>query len=219
MQTDTHTPSFAAPNLRVVLDGQPVGLPAERRSLAGIRSYLETLALERQRILCSFSVDGQPAHLAQAPRKTFAFVAGETMELENVPLQLVRLALQQTADAREQVQSTVVLVLINDGCVARECWWNLARELKQPLLTLSLLPDDSCGHAGAHVSPSRLRKWQLQQLAAVLKDVDDACWCEDTSALSNALENRVVPWLDKLRDSLVLLQETLQAGVRAAGRT
>jgi len=46
--------------IEVSLDGLPVALPAERHSTVGIRAYLEMLALEQQRILCSFTIDGQP---------------------------------------------------------------------------------------------------------------------------------------------------------------
>jgi len=41
-----------------MLDGLPVGLPSGHRSVNAIRCHLETLALERHRILYSLSVDG-----------------------------------------------------------------------------------------------------------------------------------------------------------------
>ncbi len=200
----------------VLLDGLPVGLPSERRSLAAIYSYLEMLAMERQRILCSFSVDGEPANPVRPPasRKTFARVEGGTIDLDEMPLQLLKTALQQTAEARAQVESAVALVLINDGQLAREFWWNLARTLKEPVLTLSLLPDTICGPANGRASLTQLRKWQLQQLAAIIKDVDEACGLDDTIALSSALENRALPWLEKLHESICLWHETVLAGAR-----
>ena len=45
----------------ITLDGLLVRLPSGRCSLNAIRCHLETLALEKQRILCSLSVDGEPA--------------------------------------------------------------------------------------------------------------------------------------------------------------
>ena len=100
--------------------------------------------------------------------------------------------------------------------MAREFWWNLTRQLKQPLLTLTLMPEQLCGYAYAGVSPTQLRKWQLQQLGMIMKDVDEACWAENPSVLANALENRVLPWLGSLEASLELWLETLLIAPRAA---
>jgi hypothetical protein len=204
--------------LEVILDGQPVCLPSGRRSLTAIRSYLDILALERQRILYSLRIDGEPANPGQplTEEAVFTRVEGETIDLEQMPLQLITAALQQTARTREQVQSAVALVLINNVPAAREFWWKLARELTEPLLTLSLLPETICGPANGRASLRQLCKWQLQQLAIILKDVDAVCWSEDPMALSAALENRVLPWLDSLRQSLSLWHETVLAGSRTA---
>jgi hypothetical protein len=138
------------------------------------------------------------------------------MELDEMPLQLLKTARQQTLVARSHVESAVALVLINDGRLAREYWWNLARELKEPLITLSLLPQDLCGSDSRGGSLRQLRKWQLQQLAAIIRAVDEACWSEDTLALSNALEGRALPWLDKLHQLICLWDETVSAGIRLA---
>jgi hypothetical protein len=197
--------------LEVKLDGSVVDVPSERRSFAAICSYLESLALQQQRILCSLNVDGYPVNLAQ-PRnnsKKFARIEGETMSLNEVPAQLIKAALQQTATVRGRVQSAVELVLINDGQRARELWWNLSSALKEPLLTLSLLPENICGPANGRASLMQLRKWQLQQLGCVIKDVDEACRLEDSTALSDALEKRALPWLDMLQESLTLWHETV----------
>ena len=200
-------------DLQVMLDGQPVVLPAQRRSLAAIRSYLETLAMEQQRILFSFRVDGARVNLsAMLPtQRRFAKIEAETIDLAQVPLQLIKTAMVQTAEARDQVMSAVTLVLINDTGWAREHWWNLVRLLKQPFLTLSLMPESAYKTNSGGASLMQLRNWQLQQLAAILKDVDEACWSDDSAALSNALEYRVLPWLHGLESSLELWHETLSA--------
>jgi hypothetical protein len=142
-------------------------------------------------------------------------VEGKTVSLDRMPLQLIETAMHQVSDAREQVHSAVVNVLINDGVMAREFWWALTKDLKAPLLTLSLVPESVCGPANGCASLHQLRKWQLQQLASLIKRVDEACWSEDTNILSDALENNVLPWLDSLQQSLDLWHETVAAGVRA----
>jgi hypothetical protein len=136
------------------------------------------------------------------------------MDLAQVPLQVLDTARQQTLHAREQVATAVLTVLINTTRQAREYWWNLTRELKQPLVTLSLMPSSICGPPNGSASLLKLRKWQLQQLAAILKTVDESCWSADPLPLSNALESRVLPWLDGLRATLDLWYESLSAGHR-----
>ena len=200
--------------IEVLLDGLPIQVPAERQSLIAIRSYLETLALEQQRIVCAFSVDGERANLGHplANRKTFRRVEAKTIQLDQMPLQFLETALQQTAHAREQVASAVTLVLVNEGCVTREFWWSFTHELKAPLLTLSLLPDDICGPANGRASLTQLRKWQLQQLGCIMQEVDEACRSEEVALLSDVLEKRALPWLDTLIESLSLWQETMALG-------
>ncbi len=212
--------SFDAPEARdeveITLDGLPVGLPSGCRSLNAIRCRLETLALERQRILCSLNVDGQPVNLALPllDQRICCRVEAGTVALEETPVLLLERALQQTDHARECVETALTLVLINDGQVAREVWWNLASVLKEPVITLSLLPENICQPFDNRTSLAQLRKWQLEQIAAVIRDVDEACHSEDTIPLSNALENRVLPWLQNLSELISLWHETVLAGSR-----
>ncbi len=204
----------------VKLDGHSVEIPPERRSLGGICAYLEAMALRQERILCSLIVDGEPINLTHPPiaLKSFANIEAETMGLNEVPVQLIRAALQQTVFVREQVQSAVELVLINEGQQAQELWWNLSLVLKEPLLTLSLLPEGICGPTNGQASLMQLRKWQLQQLGEIIQDVNNASDWENASMLSDALEMRVLPWLEKLEASLELWQETILASVHSRRR-
>ena len=210
--------SLARGGIEVFLDGLPIKLPAERRSLPAIRAYLETLALEEERILFSFSIDGERSHpSAPVTREPPVIrIDAATIDLDDTPLRLIRTARQQATRARVQLEKAITLVLINDGQIAREFWWDLARDLKEPLLTLSLVPEGAFGANDAGASARQLRKWQLQQLATIIREVDHACWTEDTKVLSTMLESRVLPWLDKLRALLELAQETLMARTRAA---
>lgn len=211
MHPELRDPSSTGAGLQVLLDGAPVILPDQRHSLPAIRAYLETLALEKQRILFSFRVDGARINLAAMlpTQKGFMKIEAETLDLTQVPLQLIKTAIVQTGEAKTQIVSAVTLVLINCPAWAREHWWNLVRMLNQPLLTLSLMPESAYGTAATGTSLSQLRKWQLQQLGAILREVDQTCWSDDPGALSNALEYRVLPWLHGLQTSLELWHETL----------
>lgn len=216
MYSDSFDSALSEGEIEVMLDGSPVGIPVERRSLTGIRTYLETLAMEQQRILCSFNVDGEPADSARtipADGKFFR-VEAATVDLGDMPLQLIQTALEQTQAAHKRVESAITLVLINEGTLAREFWWDLAQALKLPLVTLSLLPENFCGPSDGCGSLVKLRKWQLQQLAGLIRRVDEACWLNDGIMLSNALENRVLPWLWQLQELILLWRETAAAGLR-----
>lgn len=204
--------------VEVKLDGLPLEIPAERHTLGGICSYLESIALHQQRILCSLAVDGTPINLTQPPDDTTPFgrIEAETMGLTDVPSQLIKAALLQTISLRERVQTAVATVLINDRKQALELWWGLSLALKEPLLTLSLLPDVVYNGGEGQAPLSQLRKWQLEQLGAVIQDVNIACEWLDTSVLSDVLETRVLTWLDKLETSLKLWHETMLANSRRA---
>lgn len=197
--------------VEIKLDGLTVNVPPERRTFAAIRAHLESLALKNHRILCALTVDGELANLTEPRRsgKPFATVEGESMALSQVPAQLISAALQQTVAVRAQVQSAVELVLINDGVRARELWWSLATTLKEPLLTLSLLPENIYLPADGSASPRQLHQWQLEQLGCVIQDVDKSCDAEDPAVLADAMEKRALPWLDNLHASLKLWLETI----------
>jgi len=202
--------------IEITLDGLPVELPLERCSLNAIRCYLETLALEKQRVLCSLSVDGEPVNLFMplVHCKAFCRIEAETIAMTETTILLLKKALQQAEYARECVETAITLVLINDIHVVRELWWDLARQLKEPVLTLSMLPDNACGPTNGRASLIQLRKWQLEQIAVIIKDVDKVCYSEDAIPLSNALENRVLPWLQELSEFISLWHETVMAGFR-----
>jgi hypothetical protein len=200
-------------DLQVLLDGSPVEIPAGRCSLGAIRSHLETLALEKHRVLWSFNVAGAATRTADSShhREPSCRVEGQTFELDDVPIRIVRIALEQTADAREELDSVIAISLADQDGVACELWWKLARQLKQPLLTLSLLPEDLFGTSNGTVSILQLRRWQLEQLGAILREVNEACWSRDQNKLPNALQNLALGWLNSLQGSLELWQETLIA--------
>src|SRR6516164_2585023 len=211
MHPELHHSASTGADVVVTLDGRPVAIPPQRRSLAAIRSYVETLALEQQRILFSLRVDGARINLsAMLPTHgNFAKVEAQTIDLSEMPLQLLRTAMVQAAAAKTQVLSAITLVLINQASWAREHWWNLIRALNQPIRTLSLIPECSQHTSSGGASMMQLHRWQLQQLGAILRDVDNSCWSEGPADLSNALERRVLPWLEGLQSTLELWHDNL----------
>src|SRR5262249_1927569 len=116
MQSDPCPPRRPEAKLEVFLDGQKIALPPRHRSLTAIRSYLESIALEQQRFLCSFVVNGKALAAGECLEtgRRFTRVEGKTIDLACVPLQIIGTARQQIARTRARVFSGVTLVLIND---------------------------------------------------------------------------------------------------------
>ena len=203
----------AAESIVVTLDSEPVVPPAGRYSLNAIRAYLETIALTEQRVLSVFAVNGQPANLALPliQPKVLSRVDAETIALEELPLLLLTTAGQQADRAREAVEAALTLVLINKPATNRELWWRIACQLKEPILTLSLMPEELCQFCCGSTF-HKLRRWQLEQIAAIVRKVDAACETKDNIKLSDALEKIVLPWLQNLVENIRLWHDATVAG-------
>jgi hypothetical protein len=189
-------------------------LPTGRNSLGAIRSYLESVALANQRVLAEFAVDGCAVNLSM-PLNNLSFrrVDAITVPLSEMPLLLLTTAGQQVDRARGSVEAALTLVLINSPTKASELWWHIAWQLKEPVLTLSLMPEHLC-QTWFGASFQKLRRWQLEQIAIIVQRVDEACESQNNIYLSDALENLVLPWLDKLNEHIQLWLEAAQAGAR-----
>jgi hypothetical protein len=209
----------SAGEIVVTLDCETVVLPRGRNSLASIRSYLDSVALANQRILGEFLVDGHAVDLSQPMTPmTFRRVDAVTAPLGELPLLLLTTAGLQAERARAAAEAALTLVLINNPQTARELWWNVASQLKEPVLTLSLMPENLC-QLWCGTTFQKLRRWQLEQISMIMHRVDQTCDSQDNIQLSDALENLVLPWLDRLGEHIRLWQDAAQAGVRLAGNT
>jgi hypothetical protein len=204
----------SAGEILVTLDCETVSVPAGRNSLGSIRSYLETVALASQRVLAEFAVDGCAVDLSMPLDKlSFRRVDAVTVPLSELPLLLLTTAAQQVNRARASVEAALTLVLINNPATAREMWWNIACQLKEPVLTLSLMPENLC-QLWCGTTFHKLRRWQLEQIAIIMQRVDKACDSQDNIQLSDALEKLVLPWLDKLGEHVRLWFDATLAGAR-----
>lgn len=213
-QAQAGAPKLAG-EIVVTLDCERVVLPAGRTSLNSIRAYLEAMALTRQRILGELAVDNQPVDLS-APLEyisSFRRVDAVTVALCELPLLLLTTAHNQADHARTAVEAALTLVLINNSHTARELWWTVARQLKEPVLTLSLMPENLCV-LWCGTPFHKLRRWQLEQISMIVQRVDEACDSQDNIQLSDALENLVLPWLDRLGEHIRLWLDATQAGAR-----
>jgi hypothetical protein len=201
----------------VTLGAETVVLPAGHNSLDGIRAYLEMLALAEHRVLSAFAVNGQPVNLGLPLVHHGAIdrIDAETVPLEELPLLLLTTAEQQADRVRESVEAALTLVLINKPSKTRELWWKIACQLKEPVLTLSLMPENFC-RTNCGTTFHKLRRWQLEQIAAILRKVDSACETGNNIRLSDALEQLVLPWLQGLIENIRLWHDATLAGTRLA---
>jgi hypothetical protein len=136
-----------------------------------------------------------------------------TAPLSELPVLLLTTARQQVDRAHASVEMALTLVLINHPDTAHELWWNIAAKLKEPVLTLSLMPEHLC-QQWCGTTFHKLRRWQLEQIALIVKRVDEACDSRDNIRLSDALEQGVLPWLERLREHVRLWLDAAQAGAR-----
>lgn len=205
----------SAGEILVTLDSETVVLPAGRNSVNAIRSYLESVALAGQRVLAILAVDGCPVNLSLPldNQRPFCRIDAETLPLQELPLLLLTTAGQQVDRARASVEAALTLVLINNPATARELWWHIACQLKEPILTLSLMPENLC-QLNCGTPFHQLRRWQLEQIAIIVRKVDAACDSQDNIQLSDALEKLVLPWLLKLEEHIQLWHEATLAGAR-----
>jgi hypothetical protein len=204
----------SAGEILVTLDRATVVLPPGRHTLNSIHSFLEAEALANQRVLGEFLVDGHAVDLS-LPLDSLLFLRVDaiTVPLTDLPLVLLTTAAQQVSRAQAAVRETFTLVLINDPFIARELWWKIAGQLKEPVLTLSLMPENLC-EVWCGTTFHKLRRWQLEQIAMIIRRVDEACDSQDNLQLSDALEKSVLPWLEKLGEHIRLWHEATLAGVR-----
>lgn len=151
-----YTSKASKGDLVAFLDGAPVAIPSERNTLNSIRCFLETLALSKQHVLFSLKVDGIAIDLSLStpPMPGFSRVDAESVSLDDGPLLVLKKAWQQAEHVRQRVEASLTLVLINEASVACELWWDMARLMKDPILTMSFLPDHLCGPANGRFRSS-----------------------------------------------------------------
>ena len=164
-------------------------------------------------------VDGWAVDLSlPLDNRPFHRVDAATVSLTEQPLLLLATAGHQTGRARAAVEAALTLVLINNPSTARELWWKVAGQLKEPVLTLSLMPENLC-ELRCGTTFQKLRCWQLEQISTIVRRVDEACDYQDNIRLSDALEKLVLPWLDKLAEHIHLWHDATQAGARLGVKT
>lgn len=200
--------------VRVTLDGRPIALaPQLQASLPAIRAHLEALALTHQRILHVLVVDGVTLNLQKPawPFENFHHVAAATISFDELAFQLLRLAREQVGQLTARAEAAVLLVLINEWPAVQRIWWNLLPDLKEPLVTLSFLPELGLPPASPFAAPTVACARQAEELGRIQQEIEAHSAHHDALAISDTLEQRLLPWLAQLGATLEHLNETPQA--------
>jgi hypothetical protein len=191
----------AIPRVQVTLDGQAVELSSKQgKSLHAIRTRLETMALKRNRVLFSLTVNGASVNLgdSMSPFKTFHKVAARTISFSQLSFQLIGVAADQVNSLHERVQRMALQVMINEWAKAEEMWWALMPDLKDPLLTLAFVPQAIEMVPNGHEINSKAVKRYTDDLVSILEEIEEIIERQELLEFSNALENELLPWLRSL---------------------
>ena len=187
-----------SPKIEITLDDEPVSFGwARRMSLAAIRCHLEMLALRRSRVLVSLLLDGALVDLTQTSRALVEAqqIVAATVGLNELGLRLSTAAHEELTVLRAHVEQTALLVLINTRRKAQQLWWELVPALKSPLLSLAFLLQM---YPVANVEAARATLTRHSSaLAEVIDDIEQFCGEFDTVVLSDALQERIEPWLQQ----------------------
>jgi hypothetical protein len=198
VQSPANNKQPAIPRVVVTLDGRAVELTHQQgRSLQAIRTHLETAALKRHRVLFSLTVNGVPVSLGESmsPFKTFHKIVARTIGFNQLSLQLVAVAADQVNTLHERVQRMALQVMINEWHKAEEMWWDLMPDLKDPLMTLSFIPQAiEMMPNGEEISAKAIKKF-THDLVVILEEIDRIIARQELLEFSNALENDLLPWL------------------------
>jgi hypothetical protein len=188
----------AIPRVQITLDGQPLALQGKQgRSLNAIRAHLERVALKRNRVLFSLTVNGTPVGVGDSlvNFKSFHKINARTISFGQLGYQLVAVAADQVNTLHERVERLALQVMINSWAKAEQLWWDLMPELKDPLLTLSFVPPsvETLPH-GEEIGAKALKRFS-HDLVKILEDIEEILVRKELLELSDALENELLPWL------------------------
>jgi hypothetical protein len=214
--TNEHIPSLkpcnhaGQPTLPVIsLDGKPIEvMPNALESLASIRAQLELMALRQDRVLSGLSVDGIEVSLLHPPdwASPFHTIAGRTISLHDYSQQLLLRVLQQVDQVCHRTEELVLLVLINEWPAMDWLWRTLQSDIQAPMVKLGLLQEFLNLQPQSADTPANQLGLFWREFRATWHRLDEVYLRQDKLALSDALEQDLLPWLNNLRRCLVQLE-------------
>lgn len=191
------------------MDNRPLNLPDWLAdSLESIRTYIECIAMKKERVLWTLQVDEQKVDLAEPELdvRRFSQVRASTISFADLSNHLISAGRDKARELSESLEEAVLLVLINDGSVAQRLWHDWEPQLAEPLFSLRALQELKL--------PRFQRLFQKRPLAEYFEQLSFIIWeveslfrtCDDDPesanliAFSEILDFTLVPWLRAVDD-------------------
>jgi hypothetical protein len=196
--------------IQVLMDGQPVRLPSRvLKSLAAVRAQLELIALRQERVLAALEVDVEAVNLPAAASwtKDFRCVAAQTMSFLDLGRHMAATALKQVQSLQVRSEAASALVLINEWPAIGQLIQGLEADLNAVLVVVSFL-HELCGPCLADATMDGASMLDhLERLNVIRNRLAMVVQKQRADALSDVLNQRVAPWLERLAEYLSMLNE------------
>jgi hypothetical protein len=201
--------------LQVTVDGKPVKLPEWLAdSLTSVRTYLECVAMKRERVLWSLQVDGVKVDLtdAQLEMEEFQVIRASTISYDELAERLVAAGRTKVQDLLAEIQPASLLVLINGHDFAQQLWNSWEPQLREPLFSLRALKELNKTRENCSLEIPDPANF-LDHLTFVSDEVDSLFFVNDEKqnepdvvGFSEILDFTLVPLLKSLDAQFQLLQ-------------
>ncbi|HVY70976.1 MAG TPA: hypothetical protein VHH73_13675 [Verrucomicrobiae bacterium] len=186
------------------LDGRPVEIPAHlHEPLMAIRTHLQLAALRLNRSLAAFSVDAASVTLHSAPPSP-----ASPGRLDLPSARFARDARRHIERFTARSEDLVLLVLVNDWTVSDRLWLDIQPDLRGVLVALNLWQEMLADNPAAPVAEGLPLLAHLAGWQELWTELNDNRTRKDAVGFSNALEQRLVPWLREL-DAILAGLETV----------
>jgi hypothetical protein len=182
--------------IQLTLDGEPVDLPPHLQGpLGAIRVHLQLLALRQNRRLVSLALAATGESLNSGTVATVDASVPASVDdpdrLRESRIEAARRVRRQAGLCLERAQPLVLLVLVNDWPAAERAWQVCLPDLRRVLMSLRFLQELWSDEAGtAAFLSGHLAGW-----LAVWEELSRARARQDALQFSDALEQRLLPWL------------------------
>jgi hypothetical protein len=194
-------------SLRVTIDDEPINLPDWLSdTLPAIQTYLECMAMKKERVLWSLAVDGIRVDLADGLEATGAYrrIEAQTIGFKELSRHLVSAGESKIHDLLVQVEEASLLVLINDWRFCRRLWREWEPQFREPLFSLRALRELN-GKKIAKLLPSHGMAKMVEELSVISCEAEtifDAHEADeelfDPILFSELLDCTLLPWLRNL---------------------
>jgi hypothetical protein len=188
----------------VTIDDHPVTLPKWLSdTLPAIQTYLECMAMKKERVLWTLEVDGNRIDLAQGHEAVDCFqrIEAQTIGFRELGGHLISAGRTKISELVTQIEEAALLVLINDAPVLQRFWREWEPQLREPLFSIRALQELNGKKLPKMIQGQSISKC-LEELSMIVCEVETLLFVADESGkeidpipFSELLEYTLLPWL------------------------